>query len=100
MQRRAPSDEQEKPLSQNVTAKKQNKFSGVRKMPVENSARLRNRFAHYIQRKGKIQIWQGFNGVPKSPYIRDTMSTCLILALSLLQLHKLVSRLRLPEIVV
>jgi hypothetical protein len=70
-----------------VTAKKQNKFSGVKKMPVENSVRLRNRLAHYIQRKGKIRIWQGFNGVLKSLYIKSNMSTYFIRCSPLLQLH-------------
>jgi len=44
--RRTPSDEQGKPPSQNVTARKRSKFSGVKKMPVENSVKRRNRFAH------------------------------------------------------
>jgi len=44
-ERRTPSDEQEKRLLQNETARKRNKFSGARKKPVENSARPRSPLA-------------------------------------------------------
>jgi hypothetical protein len=45
MQRRAPSDEQEKRPSQNETVRKRNRFSGVRKTPAENNARPRSPLA-------------------------------------------------------
>jgi len=68
-QRRAPSDEQEKQPSQNETVKKRNKFSGVRKMPAENNARLRSLLALWI-RRARIQIWPGFDGAHKNRCIK------------------------------
>jgi hypothetical protein len=69
-QRRASSDEQEKQLLQNETAKKQSKCSGAKKIPAENSAKPRSPLAPQALRE-KILIWQDFNGVHKNRCIRE-----------------------------
>jgi hypothetical protein len=68
MQRRAPSDEQEKRPSQNETARRRSKFSGERKTHAGNNAKPRNRLALRTL-KEKILIWQGYGGDHKSRYI-------------------------------
>jgi hypothetical protein len=74
MQRRAPSDEQEKRLSQNETGRRRSKFSGARKTPVGNSARLRSLLALSAW-KARILIWQGFGGARKSLFIRNCVNS-------------------------
>ena len=64
-ERRASSDEQVKQPSQNAIARKLNKFSGARKTPAENSARLKSPRAPLLPRE-KILIWQGSDGVPRN----------------------------------